>query len=129
MSDAPHIEGFVDNQHPDRVAGIEHCHGWRVVSHSDGIESGLLKQPDFADFCLVYGFGSQWTVVGMDAAATHFHGPAVEQKSLVGIEIERTDAEALGAAVGFPAVNADGCLQSVENRGVGRPQPGIRNRD
>ena len=63
------------------------------MAGADEVESSLLHQPYLAYFGSIESHCPQYTVVVMDAGAVDEQFLAIEQKALLGIEREGTDAE------------------------------------
>ena len=89
----PLVETFVDNQHTQRVAGVEEGFGGQVMARAHGIVALCLHQFYLAYLGTVDGGTAQKSVVVVDAAAAKFHRLAVEQETLVGRERDSADAE------------------------------------
>ena len=122
---SPAVEGLIDHQHADRVAGIEEspCRG--VVRGADQVKAGRLHLPHLADLCGIEGHRPQHTVVVMHAGTVDQHLPAVEHKAIFSIERERADTELHRFLVDHLSFLLQSDNGLVEIGIVGRPQMGL----
>ena len=89
----PAIESLVDDQHAQRVAGVEEGTCGGIMTGADEVEARLLHLTHLADFRIVEGHRTQHTVVMMYAGTVDEHLLTVEHEAPFSIERERADAE------------------------------------
>ena len=80
----PAVEGLVDDQHTDGVAGVEEGTRRRIMAGADEVETSLLHQLHFADFSSIEGHCPQHAVVVMHTGSINQNRFAVKHKSLLG---------------------------------------------
>ena len=119
---APPVEGLANDEHAQRVAGIEKCPRGGVVAGADEVEARLLHLLHLAYFGGIEGHGSQHAVVVVHAGAVEEHGLTVEHEAPLGVEREGADA----VLRRLPADDVAAFLQLhgrfVAGGMVGRPQ-------
>ncbi len=122
LATLPAVESLVHDQHAQLVAGVEERLGGRVVGTADGIETGRLGQADAPVFGVVVGCGAERAVVVVHARSLEFHRLAVEFESLLGVERDRANPEALANDIHHLALDHHLGNRRVEVRRVQRPQ-------
>ena len=90
---APTVESLVDDQHTQRVAGIEEGPRGGVVRGTDEVEASLLHQPHLADLSIVEGHRPKDAVVVMHAGSVDKQRLAIEHETLLSIERKGANAE------------------------------------
>ncbi len=83
---APAVEGFVDNEHADGIAGIEEGTGRGIVRGADEVETCLLHLAYLADFSIVESPCAQYTIIMMYAGAIDEHRLAVKNEAALCIK-------------------------------------------
>ncbi len=115
----PAVEGLVDHEHAQSVAGIQEGRRGRVVGAADGVIAIGLVKLNLALLSPVVGCGAQDAVVVMHAAAAELGLLPVEEEAVGGAELDRADAEWRHCGVDNRAIDEDVGLDPVEIGRVG----------
>ena len=100
----PGVEGFLQHQHAQSVAGLQQRAGRRVVGNADGVEPCRLTQLHPARLGAGKGCCTQHTIVMVVACAPQQHALAVEPQAVDRVNAQFPDAEALCRLVELPPV-------------------------
>ncbi len=121
----PLVEGLVDDEHAQPVAGLIKAFRCQIMGTTDGIETILFQQFHTVLVGTCDSGGTQQTIVVVDAATLQQHRLAVQLKALLGRNLNGADAERNLYPVGLPArlPQADHCR--VQPWRVYRPKLGL----
>ena len=89
----PTVEGLVDDEETQFVAGVEERGGGRIVAGAHGIVAGFLHEAGLAVLGIGVGGSTQQTVIVVDASSEEFDGLPVEEESLGGVPCDGADAK------------------------------------
>ena len=78
----PAVEGLIDDEHADGVAGVEEGAGGGIMGGADEVEAGVLHQADLADLGGIEGHSPEDAVVVMDTGAVDEQRHIVELKAI-----------------------------------------------
>ncbi len=121
----PHVEGLIDDEDAEAIAGIEKGGRRRIVAGADRVEAVGLHELDAAFFGAVNGGGTERTVVMMHAAAFEFDPLAVELKAFGDREPEGADAEGGRGAVDDPLILQQLDFGAIESGVLEGPKNGM----
>ena len=93
LRDSPGVKCFVKHIHSQPVACLNQRGGRRVVGGPDGIEAFFLQFPHFPGFRFIQGYGSQQSVVVVQASTLQLHRFSVDLQSPPGVGCNRPDSE------------------------------------
>ena len=103
----PAVEGLVDDEHPEAVAGIEEITRRRIVAGADRVEAAGLQHLDAALFGAGNACRSERAVVVMHASAAKLDALAVHAQALRGIDFDLADADVQrGRVDDFPSASS-----------------------
>ena len=88
----PHVEGLVDDQHAQPVAGRQQSPGGGIVGAAQGVVACFLHLTYPALLRLIEGRAAQGAQVVVDAAALQLHGNPIEPEPANGIHLHRAQA-------------------------------------
>jgi hypothetical protein len=100
-----HHAGFIEDQHACFVAGVEQLGCGRVMRGAQSVAARLLQFPQAV---VLHGIGqcnSKSGVILMVTGALQFHAHAVEQESLIGVELYGANPKNRLKAIHGPAVH------------------------
>ena len=129
LCDPPLVEGLVQYDHAEPVAGVEEGGGVGVVRRSDRVVSALLHELDLALLAPGIGLSAEEAVVVMDAPAFQLDGLPIEDEPLLRGQRNRADAEHRVDGIDFFSVLPQHGRQPVEMRRVDVPELWVPNDD
>src|SRR5690606_10667261 len=113
----PDVEGLVDDEDAHAVTEIEQFRSGRVVAGAQGIEAHFLEEFELAFGRAGIEGGTEGAEIVVIAAAVGWDAPAIEVKSIVGGELDGTNAE--GSFVGIDEAAVRGHVGAREvHRGI-----------
>ena len=118
----PLIEGFQHQHHTHLVADTHQLGRRHVVRSSDGITAHILHDSDLTAKCRFVCSRSQRSEIMMVADSLKLQRFAIQEKSLVRNNLQRTDSERSLILVLQFAAFVDFRHSRVEHRSFGRPQ-------
>ncbi|EGY01721.1 hypothetical protein AZA_58047 [Nitrospirillum viridazoti Y2] len=118
----PGVERLVDDQHAQRVGGVQRRLAGGVVGAADGVVAGGLHQRDLTRVRVGQAGGADHVIVVVDVAALQHHLSAVDAQALARVDGEGADAEAGAPLILQRAAHAHLLHQGVEIGRVGGPQ-------
>ena len=118
---APAVEGFVDDEHPEPVAGIQERGRGRIVRAADRVEAAGLEDFDLACLGAVVSRRSHHAVIVVDAATLEQHRLSIEQEARLRVEVQATNAERRRGSIHDAVTRHHHRLQPVQRRRLRRP--------
>ncbi len=125
----PAIEGLIHNEHAQAVAEIEQFRGGRIVAGANGVAAHLLQNFDLPLQGAEVDGGAEGAEVVVVADAVQGNAAAVEQKTVVGRELNFADAKGSLVAVNHFAVLLDGSDHQVTVGLFEAPEAGMAEFD
>ena len=89
----PHIKGFVDDQHPQVVAGIEKSRRRRIMRTSDCIKATGFQQFNATFLSPVVRFGTKRSIIMVKTTTFQFQGFTIQLKSVYNIKSDGSDSK------------------------------------
>src|SRR6185437_520528 len=99
LTPRPAVEGLIDHQHAQAVAGIEEIGRGRIVTGTDSIEAARLEQLDTAFLSARNACGAERAVIVMNAPPSQLVALAIDPQPISGVDLDLADADADGSSV------------------------------
>ena len=110
----PHIKALVHHQEAHRVAHIEQFGCRRIMAATDGVDTHLTKDGQFAMHRRLAQGCAKTSEVMMLAHTIDFHISAIEKETLLGIKLDITETDLRGLCIHHLVVYQEFALDGIE---------------